>query len=77
MSKTDHPATTKEIEEITKLLRRGRTRYENSLLEIEQIWNTLDPHDYARRAKLIKSATSMIEIDQTLKAWEQKLDSGN
>jgi len=75
MSKKDRPATKKELEQIAKLLRKGRNRYDNSLLEIEQIWNTLDPHDYARRAKLIKSTTSMIEIDQTLKAWEQKLST--
>lgn len=75
MTKKIVPATAKEIVEITKLLRKGRTRYDNALLEIEQVWGRLKPTDYTRRTELIKSATSMIEIDKELRVWEDKLNS--
>lgn len=69
------PLTSKEILGIKKLLQKGRNRYDNALLDIEKVWQTLKPHDYDRRAKLVKAALRMAKIDQDLKVWEQKLIS--
>ena len=73
MSTKSRPATTKEIVEIARLLRQGRNRYDNALLQIEQVWNKLSPRDYVRRAELIRSATAMLDIDKSLRVWEDKL----
>jgi len=75
MKDQSKPTTTKEILEIKHLLRKGRNRYDNELLKIEKIWAGLKPSDYTRRASLIKAANGMIEIDQQLKVWEDKLNS--
>jgi hypothetical protein len=75
MSKILKPATKKEIVEIERLLRNGRSRYDNELLKIEKMWAKLKPHDYDRRASLIKAATGMLKIDQELKVWEDKLNA--
>jgi hypothetical protein len=64
-----------ESQELEVLLKKGRTRYENALFEIEQVWGKLQKHDYAKRQKLIKAALGMLSIDQKLKAWESKLRS--
>jgi hypothetical protein len=62
-----------EQDEMSALLKKGRTRYENALFEIEQVWGKLKQHDYQKRAKLIKAALGMTEIDQKLKIWENKV----
>lgn len=73
MVKKDKPLTKKEIQDAKQILQKGRTRYDNAILKIEQIWVKLKPHDYAKRQKLIKAALSMAKIDQQLKVWEKKL----
>lgn len=73
MAKKSHPLTAQEIIEVKKLLRKGRNRYDNALLDIEKVWQTLKPYDYDRRAKLVKAALRMAKIDQDLKVWEQKV----
>ncbi len=75
MAKKDKPLTKQEIQDARQILQKGRTRYENAIFEIEQIWNKLKPHDYAKRQKLIKAALGMAKIDQKLKVWESKLSS--
>lgn len=73
MDKKPKPLTKKEVLSAKQILLKGRTRYENAIFEIEQIWNKLKPHDYAKRQKLIKAALKMSEIDRKLKAWEEKI----
>ncbi len=75
MIKSSTPATAKEIIEMEQLLRKGRNRYDNALLEIEKVWGKLKPYDYSRRTFVVKTALHMAEIDQSLKVWEQKLSS--
>lgn len=75
MAKKPRPLTTKEIIGVKKLLQKGRSRYDNALMDIEKVWHTLKPHDYARRAKLVKAALRMAKIDKDLKYWEQKANN--
>jgi hypothetical protein len=75
MTKKAQPLSEIEQGEMKVLLKKGRTRYENALFEIEQVWGKLKQHDYRKRAKLIKAALGMAEIDQKLKVWESKLRS--
>ena len=73
MTKKSRPLTTKEIIGVKKLLRKGRNRYDNALMDIENVWQTLKPYEYVKRAKLVKAALDMVKIDQDLKVWERKL----
>ncbi|MBP9669891.1 hypothetical protein KBD75_00640 [Candidatus Woesebacteria bacterium] len=75
MVKKDKPLTKQEIQDAKQILLKGRTRYENAIFEIEQIWNKLKPHDYAKRQKLIKAALGMADIDKQLRGWESKLST--
>lgn len=75
MTKKSRPLTAAEIEDVKQLLRKGRNRYNNALLKIEQSWNRLQPGEYARRASLIKAALSMVKIEREIKEWEQKVNS--
>lgn len=75
MTKKSKPLTKKEILDAKQIVQKGRTRYDNAIFEIEQIWNKLKPHDYVRRQKLIKAALGMADIDKKLKVWESKLSS--
>ena len=72
MTKKSRPLTSKEIIGVKKLLRKGRNRYDNALMDIEKDWQALKPHEYVKRAKLVKAALRMAKIDQDLKYWEQK-----
>lgn len=74
MSKKTQALTANEILDVKKLLRKGRNRYDNALLDIEGVWKTLKPHEYARRAKLIKAALGMLDIDKNLTVWERKIN---
>ncbi len=73
MAKKSRLLTTKEIIGVKKLLQKGRNRYDNALMDIEKVWQTLKPHEYVKRAKLVKAALRMAKIDQDLKVWEQKV----
>lgn len=73
MDKKSKPLTKKEIQEAKQILQKGRTRYENAIFELEQLWYKLKPHDYLKRQKLIKAALGMADIDKKLKDWEKKL----
>lgn len=73
MSKKTISVESKDLEEIKKILRQGRNRYDNALLEIESVWHKIGPHDYTRRAKIVKAVLGMVEVDQSLKMWENKL----
>lgn len=75
MVKKDKPLTKQEIQDAKQILLKGRTRYDNAIFEIEQIWNKLKPHDYAKRQKLIKAALGTEKIDQKLKVWEEKVNN--
>ncbi len=75
MVKKVKPLTKQEIQDAKQILLKGRTRYDNAIFEIEQIWNKLKPHDYAKRQKLIKAALGMEKIDQKLKVWEEKVNN--
>jgi hypothetical protein len=73
MAKKSRPLTQAEIVEVKQLLCKGRNRYDNALLEIEQTWNRLKPSDYAHRAKLTAAAIQMTKIDAGLRVWEEKV----
>ena len=75
MTKKTRPATAKEINDITKLLAGARNKYENKLLEIEKIWAKLGPHDYKKRRLITGLTSSLIEIDKSIREWEDKLNS--
>ena len=64
---------TKDTRDPAKILAQVRARYDNELLKIEQIWAKLTPDDYAKRKKLTKAISGMIEIDKEIKIWESKL----
>jgi|GEM_PF-2477768 len=74
MIKKSEPLTKVEIEDARVILAKGRNRYEDALLEIEQVWNKLRPNEYVKRKKLVKAVLKMAQIDQKLKGWEKKLD---
>jgi hypothetical protein len=74
VSKKLRPLTPKEIIEVKQLLQKGRNRYNNALLDIEQVWNKVKPHEYVKRAKLVKAALQMAKIDASLKVWEHKVN---
>ncbi len=73
MMKKPRPATAKEIKDVTKLLSRARNKYENKLLEIEKLWAKLGPHDYKKRRLITGLTSSLIEIDKSIREWEDKL----
>ena len=75
MSKQPRPATKKELQAAKRLIKKARTRYEDRLFEIEKIWAKIKPHDYAHRQTLINVTGELIEIDQSLKVWEDKLNN--
>ena len=75
MLKKSRPVTQAEIDKIKKLLRSARTRYEDKVLMIDQVWSKLKPHDYKARKMIIDLTTDLIDIDANLKVWEQKLSS--
>lgn len=62
----------KKTQSIKKILEDGRDRFDNELIEIEKVWAKLKVTDYDRRKKLVKVVMSMLEIDQSLKMWENK-----
>lgn len=59
--------------QIKHMLSSARNKYDNELLKIETIWAKLKPYDYTHRRKLVKAASELIEIDRSLKMWEDKL----
>ncbi|MFZ2199320.1 MAG: hypothetical protein WAV40_00855 [Microgenomates group bacterium] len=65
--------TAKEIDEVKKLLQSARNRYDNKVLEIERVWAKLPPHDYAKRRLITGLTESMLEIDKSIKEWEEKI----
>lgn len=69
------PATKKEIIDIKKLLQSARNRYDNKVLEIERVWAKLPPHDYAKRRLITGLTESLLEIDKSIREWENKLNS--
>ena len=75
MIKNAKPLTKKEIQDAKQILQKGRTRYENAIFELEQLWNKLKPHDYLKRQKLIKAALGMADIDKKLRGWEEKVNN--
>lgn len=75
MPKQSHPATKKELQSAKRLIKKARIRYEDRLFEIEKIWAKIKPHDYAHRQTLVKVTGELIEIDQSLKVWEDKLNN--
>lgn len=64
-----------EIKEVTKLLQKARNRYDNKVLEIEKLWAKLTPRDYAKRKLITDLTESLIEIDKSIRVWEDKLNS--
>ena len=75
MPKAPRPLTKKEIKQAKLLLKTGRTRYDNAIFEIEKHWGKLKQYDYTIRQNLFDAALSMIEIDQQLKGWEEKVNN--
>lgn len=75
MPKQDRPATKKELQDAKRLVQKARTRYDDRLFEIEKVWAKIKPHDYAHRQTLVRLTKELIEIDQSLKVWEQKLNN--
>lgn len=73
MTKLPKLSTAKEMKDVAKMLRHARNHYDNELLKIEQIWDNLNQHDYAKRAVLIETVSKMIEIGHDLSSWEQKI----
>lgn len=63
----------KDLEKLKKMLRTARNKYDNELLKIEKVWSLLKPGEYTHRESLVKVAKEMIEIDQDLKKWEDKI----
>lgn len=75
MDTSTKPLTKKEIIEAKEILGKGRTRYDNAIFEIEQLWGKLKLHDYGKREKLMKAAFHMAKIGRKLTDWESKLRS--
>lgn len=71
--KNQNKVSSKEIKDIKKILTTARNKYENKLLEIERLWAKLGPHDYEKRRLILDLTNSLLEIDKSIKQWEDKL----
>ena len=73
MVKIKKTISKKETLDIKGMLDKARNRYDNELIRIEKIWSSLKQGDYDRRKSVLGVLAQMNEIDQSLKAWENKL----
>ena len=73
MNKTSHTISVKEAKELLEILRKGRNRYDNRLMEVEKIWARLKPNDYQARKKITDLVPELLDLDRYLKEWEDKL----
>jgi len=63
------------VQTITRLLQKARNKYDNKILEIEKMWGKLKPHDYKKRQLITSLTSTLIDIDKSIKQWEEKLSS--